>query len=164
MNLKKINIISIIVIFLLNFLFHYIYELFPNFIFSILFPINESVFEHMKMLFSSVVFGNIIKYILLKKYNINYNNFLLSTFITSLSIIPIYLTMFLPIYFNFEHNLFVTIFLMLISIIIIEIISYYILKKENKNLEIISFILIIITYLINGYLTYNPLHNTLFYY
>ena len=37
------------------------YELFPNFIFSILFPVNESIWEHMKLLFGSIIVSGIIQ-------------------------------------------------------------------------------------------------------
>ncbi|MFI3307202.1 MAG: DUF6512 family protein [Mycoplasmatota bacterium] len=165
MNLKKITIISVIGIFLLNFLFHNLYEFCPCYISSIFFPINESIFEHMKMLFSSIIFFSLIKYFLIKINKININNFITSVFLEGILIIPIYLLMFLPLYYTLGHNMFITISLMLISIILAEVISYFILtKKEIKYLNFISLILIILTYILFAYLTYNPLNNDLFYY
>ena len=53
---------------------------------------------------------------------------------------------------------------MFITISIVEYISYKILKsKDYKYLNYISLILIVISYIIFGYLTYNPLRNDLFY-
>ena len=72
MTLKRIKIISIIGTFLLCFLTHFIYNLFPNTLFSIFFPVNESIWEHMKMLFSTILLFGIIEYILIKKFNIIY--------------------------------------------------------------------------------------------
>ena len=74
MTLKKIKIISAIGIFGLCFLFHFMYEWFPNYFSTIFFPVNESIWEHMKLLFSAVVFYGIIDYIILQKFNIKYNN------------------------------------------------------------------------------------------
>ena len=60
--------------------------------------------------------------------------------------------------------MFLNISVMLIAIIIVEIISYYILKtKPCKKLNIISLILIIISYIVFAYLTYNPIKSELFF-
>ena len=164
MNLKKSRIISIIGIFLLCFLFHFIYDWLPNSITTIFFPVNESIWEHMKLLFSAVVFYGIIDYIILQKFKIKYNNFFTSLFITALTIIPIYLTMFLPIYYKIGENMIITIAIMLIAIIIAQLISYKILEsKDFDKLNILSLILIIVSYIIFAYLTYNPIKNELFF-
>ena len=47
MTLKKIKIINVVFLFLLSFLWHFMYDLFPNNIFALVFPVNESVWEHM---------------------------------------------------------------------------------------------------------------------
>ena len=62
MTLKRSRIISTIGIFLLCFLFHFLYEWLPSSITAIFFPVNESIWEHMKLLFSAVVFYGIIDY------------------------------------------------------------------------------------------------------
>lgn len=67
MSLKKIKIISIFGIFVLNFISHFLYEWMPNTLFSIFFPVNESIFEHMKMISTSILIYSIIEYIILKK-------------------------------------------------------------------------------------------------
>ena len=164
MNLKKSRIISTIVIFLLCFLFHFIYEWIPSSITAIFFPVNESIWEHMKLLFSAVIFYGIIDYIILQKFKIKYNNFFTSLFVSALTIIPIYLIMFLPVYYKIGENMIITIGIMLIAIIISQVISYKILNsKDFDNLNIVSLILIIISYIIFAYLTYNPIKNELFF-
>ena len=164
MNLKKSRIISTISIFLLCFLFHFIYEWLPSSITAIFFPVNESIWEHMKLLFSAIIFYGIIDFIILQKYKIKYNNFFISLFVSALTIIPIYLTMFLPIYYKTGENMVITIFIMLLSIIISQVISYHILKAKNLDkLNVFSLILIIISYIIFAYLTYKPIKNELFF-
>ena len=164
MTLKKTRIISTIGIFLLCFLFHFIYDWLPCTLTAIFFPVNESIWEHMKLLFSAVCFYGIIDYIILQKLNIKYNNFFTALFVSALTIIPIYLIMFLPIYYKIGQNMIITIGIMLIAIIISQVISYYILKaKDLDKLNIISFILIIITYIVFAYLTYYPIKNELFF-
>ena len=163
MTLKKVKFISTISIFALCFLFHFLYQWFPNSLFAIIFPVNESIWEHMKLLFSGICLYGIIDYFILVKNKIKFNNFFLNLFITSITSIPIYLIIFLPIYKFIGENIIISITLMFIVKLISQIISYFILsKKSYKILNYISFILIIISYIIFGYLTYNPIHNYLF--
>ena len=164
MNLKRSKILSIIGIFLLCFLFHFIYEWLPSGITAIFFPVNESIWEHMKLLFSAVVFYEIIDYIILQKFKIKYNNFFTALFVSAITIIPIYLIIFLPIYNKIGENMVITIGIMLLAIIISQVINYYILKsKDFNNFNIVSLILIIISYIVFAYLTYNPIKNELFF-
>ncbi len=98
MNLKKIKIISIIGILILSFISHFMYDLFPNIIFSFIFPVNESIWEHMKILFTSILLYGFIDKYLLNKYNIKHNNFPFQLYFTAISSIPLYLTIYIPIY------------------------------------------------------------------
>ena len=163
MNLKKDKILSSILIIALCFLFHFLYEWFPNPLFAIFFPVNESIWEHMKILFSSICFYGIIDYIILYKNKIGFNNFFFNIFATAFLSVVVYLLIFIPIYKILGENMIVSISLMIIVIILFQIISYFILKSKHIHyINSISFILIIISYIIFGYLTYNPIHNYLF--
>lgn len=164
MNLKKIKLIAVIGIFIISIISHFSYELFPNILFSFFFPINESIWEHMKILFTSTLLYGLIDYLLLKKNNIKYNNFSFQLYFTAFSSIPIYLVIYLPIYKLIGENLFISITLMILVYILEQYISYHILKeKEFKILNIISVPIIIIIYLGFIYLTYNPPHTYVFY-
>lgn len=164
MNLKKLKIISTIGTFALCFLTHFIYNLFPNDIFAIFFPVNESIWEHMKMLYTTILLYGIIEYFLILKFNIKANNYLLNLFITSIISIPLYLVIFLPIYYKFGENMFITLTILFIVIALVNYLNYYLLKtKEIKYSNILAIILIIITYIIFGYLTHNPIKNDLFF-
>lgn len=163
MNLKKTRIYAIIGTFIISFLAHFAYETLPNFIFSIIFPVNESIWEHMKILYTSILLYGIIDYIILKKNNIKINNFFLNLLIISISSIISYLIIFLPIYYKMGENMFIAISIMIISYIISYTISYYILKTKEKNNNVIWIALIIINYIIFGILTYKPIKNQLFF-
>lgn len=164
MNLKKIKIIAVIGIFILSFIAHFAYDLFPNIIFSFIFPVNESIWEHMKMIFTSTLIYGIIDYILLNKYNVKYNNFQFQLYFTSISAIPIYLTFYIPLYKLFGENIIISISLLLLVYIISQWISYNILKEKNiKILNMLAIPIILISYLGFIYLTYNPIHNYIFY-
>ena len=164
MKLSTIKKISVFGLFGMSFLTHFIYNIFPNPLFAIFFPVNESIWEHMKLLSTTILLYGIIEYFLLKHYNIKVNNFLFSLFIMSVISIPIYLIIFLPFYYKGINSMFFYLLVMFITYIICCCISYYILKfKEIKYQNVISIIFIIIIYIIFGYLTYNPLKNDMFF-
>ena len=162
MNIKKIKIIGIIVAFILCFFLHFLYDKFPNFLTSIFAPVNESIWEHTKILFGSILLSAIVQNIIIKFKNIEVNNFWFSNFIGAILSIPIFLVLFLPIYYTIGENFLVAITIMIITIIISEIISYIITNKNDLRLEKLSFIFIIIVYIIFGIFTYFPLKNDLF--
>ena len=164
MNLKKLKIISVIAIFSLCFLLHFIYQWLPNPFFAIISPVNESIWEHMKLVYTATILWGIIEYIILIKKDIKFQNIFTSIFTSAFLSIPIYLIMFLPIYHKIGDSMFLNISLMAITIIITQIISYFILKaNEEPLLNYISIFLIILIYVIFGYLTYNAPHNYLFF-
>ena len=162
--MKKIKTIGVFIIFGLSILSHFMYEWIPNNIFSILFPVNESIWEHMKLLVTPVLIFSFFEYIIYRRKNINYNNFLLSYAISMVIGILIYLLIYLPIDSIFGHSVFVAIGLLFITFIIIEIVSYYIMRyKDIKYSNIMGIGIIIFIYIIFGYFTYNPPYNDLFY-
>ncbi len=164
MNLKTIKIIGFFVIFLLCFPLHFLYDWLPNSLFSIFFPVNESIWEHMKLIYTSFVFYGIFDYLLLKKNKINFNNFLIQLFLIPIMTIVIYLIIFIPIYNNIGENMIVSISLLAVVIMIEQILSYFILQyKEIKYQNIVGIIGIILIYIIFGYLTYKPIENYIFY-
>ena len=164
MSLKTIKIIGFFVIFLLCFPFHFLYDWLPNSLFSIFFPVNESIWEHMKLIYTSFVFYGIFDYILLRKNKINFNNFLVQLFLIPIIAIFIYLIIFIPIYKMIGENMIISIGLLAVVILIEQIFSYFILQyKEIKYQNIIGIIGIILVYIIFGYLTYKPIENYIFY-
>ena len=162
--MKKIKIIGVFLIFIFSFVSHFMYEWFPNTLFSILFPVNESIWEHMKLIVTPVLIFSLIEYIVYKRKNISYNNFILSYAISMILGIIIYLIIYLPIDYIFGHSMIFAISLLFVIFIIVEIISYYIMNyREIRYSNAIGIILIIFMYVVFGYLTYNPIENDLFY-
>lgn len=162
MNKKKLKIISTIIAFILCFPLHFLYDTFPNFITSIFSPVNESIWEHMKILFTSILFTGVLQKIYVTTKHLNYNNICLSNFTAALLSIPIFLSIFLPIYNIIGENMIVTIIIMLITITIVEYISYKIMNKREHKLEKDTVIFAIITYIIFTVLTYYPLNINIF--
>ncbi len=94
---KKYIFIGSLIIFLLNFFTHNIYQIFPNFITSLFFPVNESIWEHTKMIFTTWLIFYLVEYYYLKKYNIK--NIVTSLLIGLLTNILLLIIIFTPIYF-----------------------------------------------------------------
>lgn len=164
MTLKWIKGVSVVIIFLLCFPFHFMYEWFPNTLFSIFFPVNESIFEHMKMLFTAIIVCGLIEYFVLKFFYQKRNNFLVSLFVSAISSIPIFLIIYLPFYYLLGENMPLNLIVLFISIIISQLIGYYLLNsKDFKNLGVVSVLGIILVYIVLGLLTYYPPINDLFF-
>lgn len=163
MSIKKIKIIGIFIIFLLCFPLHFLYEIMPNSLFSIFLPVNESIWEHMKIIYTSYLLYGIIDYFWLKKNN-SFNNFLLQLFIVPLIGFVLYLIIFIPIYNIIGENMIFSILLLFFIIVVEQLISYYILNKENfKYQNVIGIIGIVFIYILFGYLTYKPIENYIFF-
>ena len=162
MSLKNIKTISIFVTFALCFVTHFVYSVFPNFLTSIFFPVNESIWEHMKMLVSAILIWEMIEYFLLKKYRINHNNFYLSVFIQCLFSIFVFFIIYLPIYYFAGDNFIIDLVCLFISIYFESVFSFYILNNCFFNMEIIGVFGMILLYILFGLFTYFPLKNDLF--
>ena len=155
--MKKIKIFIIILAFLLSFPIHFIYDIFPSFFTSIIAPVNESIWEHMKIIYTSILLSSIIEYFIYKKKRYDTNNFFISIPISSILGIIFYLVIYLLIDLFIPHSFFIAIFIMLITYIFSNIISYIILnKKEIPNQKELGISLILISYIVFTHLTYYP--------
>ena len=155
MKLNKIKKLSILIIFIFCFITHFLYDLFPSFLTSIFFPVNESVWEHMKMLVSSILIWELILLFILKKNNYYFNNFFFNVLCTCISSVIIFLTIYYPLHSLFGDHFIINIILLFISIFLSVNIGFKILNMDNFNIDFISFILIIFIYITFGVFTYN---------
>lgn len=156
---KKI-ILSSFIIFILSTLFHSLYNYLPCFLTSIIVPVNESIFEHMKMIFTSHMFYLLIKILFNKKHE---NNLISSFVIASLFNIVIFLIIYIPIYLLFGEKLVVTLILYFITILISNYLMYKIQnKKINSKINKYSVYIIPLVYIVFTLFTYFPLKNMLF--
>lgn len=159
----KFLLINTIGIFLLSFISHFLYDLCPNFLTSLFFPVNESIFEHVKMLYTTVILWGIVEYIIYKTKNISTTNFIFTIFISAILNIIILLIIYLPVYYLIGENLIVTLIILLISIFVSQLFTYQIKeKKEFKYLNFLSLISIIVVFAIFSYLTYYPIKTDFF--
>lgn len=162
---KKIKfiIINSLSVFLLGFLVHNIYDWLPSFITTI-FPVNESLYEHVKLIYISILIVGICYYFLTYKKE-EYHNYFFSLYLTCLFNISLFYIIFLPFYYQFGENLVVTLIIYLISIIVSQYLNYYIITKTKncKLVNILGIVLLTLNYLILLYFTYNPLQIDFFF-
>ena len=128
MKLRNLKLLGVIIAFVLCFPLHFLYDKLPCFVTSIIAPVNESIAEHMKILFGSVLVAGVVQKIIVKTKKLNINNVCISNFTAALLSIPIFLVMYLPIYKAIGENFIVT--------IIIMTISYYISVRIYNNKEL----------------------------
>ena len=162
--MKKVKVWGVFISFVISIICHFTYEIIPNDIFVLFIPVNESIWEHMKLIITSSLFFSIFEYLIYQNKKIKYNNFLFSYAISCFIGIIIYLIVYIPLDNIFGHSPVIAISLLFIIFIFIQIVSYYIMNKNKiTNSNIIGLLIIIIIYFIFGYLTYNPPKINLFY-
>ncbi len=152
---NKKNIFMIIFLFLLSFLWHFMYDWFPCVLTSIFFPVNESIWEHMKIIFYCLLIGSVLE----KKGNNYYLNILVKPLVGVL----FYLIIFIPLYLIFGESMVISLSLMLFTYIIMELLGIKISKQEELNIKVLPIIIIILISILFSILTYYPLHNFLFF-
>mgnify|MGYP007097199692 FL=1 len=152
---SKKNIFMIIFLFLLSFLWHFMYDWFPSVLTSIFFPVNESIWEHMKIIFYCLFIGSVLE----KKGNNYYLNILVKPLVGVL----FYLIIFIPLYLIFGESMFISLSLMLFTYIIMELLGIKISKQEELNIKALPIIIIILISILFSILTFYPLHNFLFF-
>jgi len=160
---KKIKFISAIIWSILTFISHFMYDWFPNNVIASFFPINESVWEHMKLFVTPAIITFTFEMIYMKIKRICIQNNYLSLLIEIMSSTGAFLTIFLPYYYNFKHNLFITLIMMFIAIGISKYLGYIVVSEKNELIpNIVSIPIILIIVIVNIIFTFNPLNNGLF--
>ena len=162
--MRKIKIIGVFISFILAVILHFIYGWVPNSLISVIAPVNESIWEHMKLIVTPSLIFSIVEYFIYKKKDIAFNNFILSYGISSILGIIVYLLIYIPLNDIFGHKAYIAISLLFLILIFVQVVSYYIMNKEIiKHSSDIGILLIVIIYFIFGYLTYHPPKINLFY-
>lgn len=160
---KKYAIINVFLTFIMGFVVHGLYQWFPSIVTSI-FPVNESLYEHIKLIFYSPVIASTILYFIFKYKGKKINNFLFGLFTSTIFNIFIFYLVYLPIYKMMGANLLVTLIIYFITIGISQYLNYLIIntKVNYKALNLVSLILLFISVVVLTYFTYNPMKNDFF--
>ena len=163
MNLKKLKFFGVIMDFILAFPLHFLYDLIPCFLTSIIAPVNESIWEHMKIIFGAIMLSSLIQKLIMKRKKMKYNDFHFASFVSAILSIIIFLIIYLPIYYRFGEHLPITLIIMLITFIIAEVIAIKIINLKDLKQEKLTIVYVLLIYVIFGLLTYFPPHKDLFF-
>ena len=134
----------------------------PNIITSIIAPVNESIWEHLKILFTGILISGVLQKIIVIKNKLDISNVCISNFIGAFLSMPIFLIIYVPIYNAIGKKFGLTIFVMFLVIVIAELISYYIMNKKDLYLENYAILFTVMVYIVFLILTYYPLNNGIF--
>lgn len=152
---KKFVIINIFLTFAIGFIVHGIYSWIPNILTSI-FPVNESLYEHMKLIYYSPIISSTILYFIFKSRGHKINNYLFGLLVSTIFNIILFYLIYLPIYYNFGQNLTMTLIIYFITIVVSNYLYYLIIEMDNnRKLNLVSLVSLIIMVIPLTYLTWD---------
>ena len=150
----RLKIIGAIMASLVSLPLMFLYKKFPNFFTSIFSPVNNSLWEHSKVIFGSILIGGITQKIIVLIKKVPVNNICFSTFISAIIAIPIYIILASILFSIFGERNIIKILVTFIAILIAELISYFMMKQPEFKLENYTIIFAIITYIVFMFITY----------
>lgn len=164
MNIKKYQILGSIFVVILGTILHFTYNWSnKNIIIGFFSPINESTWEHLKMIITPMIIFSVFEYYL---YGKNMENFFsiraLSILIGMFSIVCLFYTYFGALGKNF---LILDILIFIVSVFFAYLFSYKFFKKgifNSNNSNFIGLIFIFILIFAMVYFTSNPINIPLF--
>ena len=156
LKLKIWKACSIVVIFLLSFLVRNMYYWFPSFITSLLFPINDSIWQFNKVIILSFLIWSVFEKVTIwKKHDINTCT---SGLIAALTCAGLFMLIYSPIYFfllNCEHNILLMLIIYFVCIVLSVLLNLQLLKRKyNSELEKKIILAWLLAVVINAILTY----------
>lgn len=161
-KVKTLSIVSFFIISILGTLFHFAYEfLGENLVLGAIFAVNESVWEHLKILVIPMFICTIYEYIILKEKSDNiFFALVLKVIISMLFVIGVFYT-YTSILGNNIPLVDITTFF--IAVLIGQIIWYnainHNISKKLNNISLIILIIILLSFII---FTYSPLKFDIF--
>lgn len=162
MKYKLWMFLSPLVIFLFSSILHFGYDLFPNFFTSLFFPVNESIWEHNKIIFGAFFLWMILDTLFYKKKWHITANVISAIFCSFLVMLVFSFTFFIIL--TKHDNIIVTFIIYFICIAVAQVFNFYLQKKDRiGKYNTIGIILWLITFSLGAYFTYYPLKTGLFY-
>lgn len=162
-NFKQLRLAGIVAIIILGFLLHYSYSWTSSLkIIGVFVPVNESVWEHLKLGYWSLVLFSIFEYLSIKG---NANNYYVAKIIGILSLETTILIIFYSCTFiTGKHILLIDILSYVLGVILCQYLTYAFFRFEPFPMFInrISLTLFISLGLLFGITTYYPPHIELF--
>lgn len=159
--MKKSSLYGIIFTVVLGILLHFTYILSNNnIIFALFSAVNESTWEHLKLIFFPFVIYSIFEYVNIGKYIPNY---ITAKFLgISFGLISIPILFYSYIILLKKDNFIIDISIFLISVVVSYLICIYVYNNKAISFNIISLLLIILIMICFFIFTFYPPHLPLF--
>jgi hypothetical protein len=160
MKLTYWEFLGILFISGLGIFLHYAYELFNNHQFiALIAPINETIWEHLKMIFYGMIGFALIEYIFIGNDN---KNFIFAKAFSSVLACFLLVVLYYGYTSFLDAKLYLDIIIFVVAIIIAQLFSFAILKSKLfvRGLNFIGIILIFVVALLFASYTYEPPHNS----
>lgn len=158
--IKRFFTLGIIIVILMGTLFHFVYDFTKLDIIGVFVPVNESVFEHLKLIIWPILIYVYVGYFIYRnKYNIDSRNFFYNTYLSIYISIAIVLSGYYIVFGMFgRSSVIFDIALYMLSIVISfrVIIKNYINKDIKPISEKIIFYSIILTIVLVSIFTFFP--------
>ncbi len=166
MNRKLLawQITGVFVIFLLAALWHFVFAMVPYDGLGLIFPVNESPWEHVKLFFFPALLFYVVQYFEVGR---NYKNFIFAHGV-SLLIMPV--VMFAMFYgyrlaLGIEEKLIYDIIITFAAIVLGSLLAYKITvsQKHHAKKAWSALVIVLVMFLAQGYFTFRPIEVPLFY-
>lgn len=159
--INKVIILGAVIIFFISILFHFLYDLTGGSnIAAIFFPVNESIFEHLKLCLYPTILYWLITFLLFKKdYRLNFHKWITGmTFSIVASILYILCQYYVLKYALNISGFIFDILAIVIGLILGQILGCHIYNRGTKSTGIFIFciILILLTAIFFANLTFYP--------
>lgn len=160
MDLKKKElVVGSITIFALGFLIHFLYDWFPYYLVSIFAPVNESIWEHMKLFFTGVL---IYMFIDIFTHPTNTHNFIFAKVMSIIAMIVVFLIIYYPLYMAIGYNTLLTLVFFFIAIVFGQYVSYRIRTETKRDYSTLALYILFAMIYVFVTFTYSPPHIELF--
>lgn len=160
-KLKLTKIVGIVFTISIGTLLHFLYNWSDNNRIAALFsPVNESIWEHLKMLFFPYMLYALMEYVYIGNLYANFITAKCMGVMCGLILIPIVSTLYTSLIGT--NYIAVDIILFILSIILSYVVSYYILKAQKLNVNYLCKIILLIITIAFFLFTFYPPTLTLF--
>lgn len=156
------EIVSAVAIILIGSLFHFLYEWTECTFIGLFSPVNESQWEHIKIMFYPVIIVSIIEYFFIKH---DVNNFVFAKAISAIVFIATtYLIIFIYELIFKDNPMALHFISFFVGAFAGQLVSYFILRrtKNSKCLNMIGFSIFLILFIVITIFTFRPIKTDFF--
>lgn len=163
-KLRIWSLVGIFVIFAVATLWHFVFAWVPYDGLGLIFPVNESAWEHVKMFFFPALLFYVLQYAFVGK---KHKNFIFAHGVSTIFMPVVMFAMFYGyrLLLGIEEKLIYDIIITFIAIALGSLVGYKITvsEKDHAKKGWSALVIVLVLFLVQGYFTFWPMENQLFY-